>query len=66
MASMNAKNIMLSPIAVDLGLGQALQTQLSDQEDQRKRKLGQSASALDLLAQPFAQGGLSSELLGRF
>lgn len=36
---LSAKNLMMSPAASDLGLGDMLGQQLSDQEAERKKKL---------------------------
>lgn len=43
MAQTSAKNFMLSPAAMDLGLGDQLKQQLDDQEIERKKKLAQAA-----------------------
>ena len=39
MATMNQKNIALSPAVSDLGLGDRLRQQMSDEDEERKKKL---------------------------
>ena len=41
MATMNAKNMQLSPAAADLGLGDALKVQVDDQVADQQKKLRQ-------------------------
>jgi len=47
MPLMNQKNMMLSPAAIDLGLGASLQTQVQDEiEEIRKRRKQQNTGML--------------------
>ncbi len=48
----SAKNFMLSPAATDLGLGDALTTQLEDADAERRKKL-----KAQQMAQKMGQGG---------
>jgi len=49
----SAKNAaLLSPAAVDLGLGADLRQQLADEEEQRKKKLLQQAQAMQRGSNP--------------
>lgn len=55
---LSSKNMMLSPAAADLGLGDQLKMQLDDEDAQRKKKMLQQANALAPL------GGAAQSLFG--
>lgn len=44
---LSSKNMMLSPAATDLGLGDQLKSQLEAQEEERKKKLMQRQAGLN-------------------
>lgn len=58
MSAIGIKNLPMSPAVVDLGLGAQLQTQVEDQELERKKKLNQMASQATVL------GGAAQALFG--